>query len=244
MGKDLFSKHASQYAAFRPTYTKELYEFIFSLVTDFEMAWDAGTGNGQVARDLSGRFKKVFATDISTKQIENAVYAENIIYSIAGETTSFPEKSFDLICVAQAIHWFDRNKFYDEVTRIGKSNAVVAVWGYGLLSVNSGIDALIGDFYVNIVGPYWDKERKLVDDQYKTISFPFEEIQSPVFSFVFQWRFDELRGYLNTWSSVQKFIRENSTNPVEQLMGKIRPLWLAERMSVRFPLFLRVGKMN
>jgi ubiquinone/menaquinone biosynthesis C-methylase UbiE len=244
MSKDLFSKHASQYAAFRPTYPKELYDFIFSQVAYFDTAWDAGTGNGQVARDLSGRFRKVFATDISAKQIEHAVRAENIDYSITGETTTFPGNSVDLICVAQAIHWFNRNKFYDEVRRVSKSNALVAVWGYGLLSVNPEIDALVHDFYVSIVGPYWDKERRLIDEQYKTISFPFAEIHSPNFSISFKWTADELRGYLNTWSSVQKFIRENNINPVESLMGKIRPLWLLERFEIHFPLFLRIGKTN
>src|SRR5258708_18049028 len=114
MSKDLFSSHASQYAAFRPTYPEELYNFVFGQVKNFDTAWDAGTGNGQVARDLSRKFKKVFATDISEKQIENATRAENIFYSVSGEATSFPESSFDLVCVAQAIHWFDCNKFYAE----------------------------------------------------------------------------------------------------------------------------------
>src|ERR1041385_3874622 len=102
MSKDLFSSHATQYATFRPTYPRELYDYIFSLTKNFDTAWDAGTGNGQVARDLSKKFKKVFATDISEKQIANATQAENIFYSVAGETTSFVAKSFDLICVAQA----------------------------------------------------------------------------------------------------------------------------------------------
>src|SRR5258708_18260198 len=126
MSKDLFSNHAHQYAVFRPTYPKELYDFIFSHVKNFESAWDAGTGNGQVARDLSGQFKKVSASDISAKQIENAYQNENISYSLVGETTSFSESSFDLICVAQAIHWFDREKFYAEVKRAAKPNAVIA----------------------------------------------------------------------------------------------------------------------
>src|SRR5258706_5142103 len=130
MSKDLFSSHASQYAAFRPTFPEELYDFVFSQVKNFDAAWDAGTGNGQVARDLSKKFKNVFATDISQKQIENAARAENICYSLAGETTSFPENSLDLICVAQAIHWFDRDKFYADVTRVAKSKATIAVWGY------------------------------------------------------------------------------------------------------------------
>jgi len=241
MSKDLFSSHASQYAAFRPPYPKELYDFIFSQLKDFDSAWDAGTGNGQVARDLSKRFKKVFATDISDKQIENAVQAENIFYSVAGETTSFTDKSFDLICVAQAIHWFDRARFYEEVKRVAKPDALLAIWGYGLLSIDSEIDKQIRNFYTNIVGSYWDKERKLIDEEYKTISFPFQEIKTPSFEFSFQWTLPELHGYLTTWSAVQKFIKANGSNPVDNLIQKILPLWNSGKKQIRFPLFARIG---
>lgn len=241
--KDLFSRQANQYAAFRPTYPKELYDFVFSYVTSFTTAWDVGTGNGQVARDLSKRFEKVIGSDISAKQLDNAYQAENIFYFQTGETILFSGRRFDLICVAQAIHWFDREKFYSEVKRVGKPNSIIAVWGYGLLSVNSEIDILVKDFYINIIGPYWDSARKLVDEEYKTISFPFSEIQTPQFSFSLYWALAEFQGYLNTWSSVQKYIEENNSNPVEDLIAKIQPLWGLEKMEVKFPLFLRLGKV-
>src|SRR3982751_1330912 len=147
MRKDLFSSNANEYAAFRPTYPKELYDFIFSHVKNFGTVWDAGTGNGQVARDLSKHFEKVIATDISAKQLENAFQGDNIFYFQTGETVMFSGKRFDLICTAQAIHWFDQEKFYDEIKRVAKPEAVVAVWGYGLLSINQEIDFLIKDFY-------------------------------------------------------------------------------------------------
>ncbi len=241
MSKDLFSHHAQNYAAFRPTYPKKLYDFIFSRVKTFDEAWDAGTGNGQVARDLAKRFKKVSATDISAKQIENAFDAENIFYHQIGEKTNFGTKTFDLICVAQAIHWFDRPKFYAEVKRVAKPGANLAVWGYSLLGITPEIDSLVKDFYTSIIGSYWDGERKLIDEHYKTIAFPFQEIETPEFSFSFQWTLPELQGYLNTWSAVQKFILANTLNPVEKLIDQIKPLWKSEKMEIRFPLFLRLG---
>lgn len=241
MSKDLFSNHASQYAAFRPTYPKDLYDFIYQYVASFENGWDAGTGNGQVARELSKTFKNVFATDISAKQIENAVKADNIFYSIADEQTSFPPQQFDLVCVAQAIHWFNREKFYNEVKRVAKPNALVAVWGYGLLKINDHIDPVIRDFYVKVIGRYWDADRRLIDEEYKTIAFPFEEIKSPAFSIDVSWSFEELQGYLTTWSSVLKFIGQHQHNPVEELMQKILPHWQGEKMRVSFPIFMRVG---
>ncbi len=129
-GKDLFSAQSKQYASFRPTYPKELYDFILSHVKNRSIAWDCGCGNGQVANDLSPYFEKIFATDLSAKQIENAVAAPNIKYFISkAEQTSFPDKSFDVITVGQAIHWFDFPAFYNEVKRVSKPDAVLAVWG-------------------------------------------------------------------------------------------------------------------
>jgi len=102
-----------------------------------------------------------------------------------------------------------------------KPLATLAIWGYGLLEINPEVDLYIKDYYVNIVGPYWDKERRLIDEEYKTILFPFEEIKSPAFSFSFQWTITELKGYLTTWSAVQKFMKEKNFNPVDGLVEKI-----------------------
>ena len=47
--QDLFSRHSSSYSQFRPTYPKALYDFLAGLTPAHELAWDAGTGNGQCA---------------------------------------------------------------------------------------------------------------------------------------------------------------------------------------------------
>lgn len=241
--KDLFSKHASNYAQFRPVYPDELYQFIYSYLKHFDFVWDAGTGNGQAAHVLARRFRKVRATDISASQLKQATRAHNVIYSIAAEEIDQPESSVDLITVAQAIHWFDIKKFFACVNRVGKPDAVIAVWGYGLLTINPEIDKYINHFYKNIVGPYWDPERKLIDDRYQTIPFPFTEVHSPLFSFSFQWPLSQLAGYLNTWSAVRKYIAKNKNNPVEPLIEQLHQHWKQE-MKVTFPLFLRLGHIK
>ncbi|HEX6226203.1 MAG TPA: class I SAM-dependent methyltransferase, partial [Chryseolinea sp.] len=122
--KDLFSSHSKIYAAFRPTYPKALYEFIFQHVGGKNSAWDCATGNGQVAKYLSYYFDKVYATDISQQQLDQAAREENIFYSkTPAERTGFPDDQFDLITVAQALHWFDRDSFYSEALRVAKPNA-------------------------------------------------------------------------------------------------------------------------
>ena len=242
--KDLFSEHSKLYSQFRPTYPSALYEFIFSHVHTFNTAWDCGTGNGQSARVLSTRFKKVLATDISAKQIEQAFKADTIFYSVCSERTNFADRSLDLMTVAQAIHWFDINAFYQEVHRLSKPNAILAVWGYSLLSITPEIDPLLYNFYRNVVGSYWDKERHLIDEQYKTIPFPFEEIAAPPFDFSFEWTIEQLAGYLTTWSAVRKYMQVNEINPVKKLIEEISPWWGEGSMCVTFPLFLRMGRVN
>src|SRR5680860_585604 len=103
--KDNFSIASDKYARFRPVYPKELYDYLVSLVPDRKKAWDCGTGNGQVARELANFFDQVFASDISKEQIKNAPPNGKIIYLVQkAENTSFPDNTFDLITVAQAIH--------------------------------------------------------------------------------------------------------------------------------------------
>lgn len=244
--KDLFSGHAQVYAAFRPSYPEALYQFIFQHLHHKDTAWDCATGNGQAAQYLSQHFQKVFATDISQQQLDNAYRASNIIYSVSpAERTAFAENTFDLITVSQALHWFDREKFYAEVKRIAKPNASLAVWGYAMLTIEPAIDEIIVDFYTNIVGPYWDDARRLVEQQYKTISFPFEEIPAPEFSIEAEWSLTQLTGYLKSWSATQKFMKENQVDPVPAVAEKIKRHWSTNEIKrIQFPVFLRLGKIK
>jgi|SRR6185437_843928 len=242
--KDNFSKNALSYSRFRPGYPQQLFDFLIHHLADKKTAWDCGTGNGQVAIKLAEYFDKVYATDISGGQLSNAVKKENIFYSIArAEKTSFGDNQFDLITVAQAIHWFEFEKFYKEVNRTLSKDGILAVFGYNLFKINKEIDFIIDDFYKNIIGPYWDKERKYIDESYATIPFPFEEIKTPDLFMEYEWEFEHVAGYLNTWSSVQHFITKNNTNPVDQVINPLRKAWGdALKRKVFFPIFMRAGK--
>jgi len=244
--KDLFSAHAKQYAAFRPDYPVALYEFIFQHLQDKKNAWDCATGNGQVAQYLAKYFGEVHATDISAQQLAEGVQHPNIHYQVCpAEQATFPDDYFDLITVAQALHWIDVDKFYTEVRRVGKKGALLAVWGYGLLDINTTIDPLIKHFYTNIVGPYWDSARKLVDERYETIAFPFDEIGPGKFSIDVAWTLDHLAGYLETWSAARGYIQAHQQNPVTPLILKLRNYWKEDEVkTISFPIFIRLGKIQ
>ncbi|MGE0771178.1 MAG: class I SAM-dependent methyltransferase [Cyclobacteriaceae bacterium] len=240
--KDRFSAHASQYATFRPSYPDRLVEFVIKHCRGHARAWDCGTGNGQLAVKLSPYFQQVCATDASAKQIENAISVSNINYIVQpAEQTNFPDSYFDLISVAQAIHWFDLGRFYLEVKRVSKPGAVLAVIGYSPLRAGAEFDQIIDDFYFNVINPYWDTERKLVDDRYQSLAFPFQEIQVPAFQMNYVWTKKQVEGYLSSWSAVQTYIQKNHINPVIEVMKKLERCWTAEKRAVYFPIFMRMG---
>ncbi|MEP7107886.1 MAG: class I SAM-dependent methyltransferase [Ferruginibacter sp.] len=244
--KDNFSNQADLYAKYRPGYPPALYSFLFSLVVNKQTAWDCGTGNGQVALELSKIFEKVFATDISEQQIKNAAQNENLFYHVErAEHTSFMDNSFDLITVAQAIHWFDFDPFYKEVTRTVKPGGILAVIGYGLIRIDGDADKMIDDFYYNIIGTFWDKERKYVDENYQTIPFPFREIQAPSLNNTFHWTMEELLGYLETWSAVRHYMKAHSQNPVSLFKENLQKIWSpGSAKKVQFPVLLRVARID
>ncbi len=241
--KDNFSQQASVYARYRPGYPPALFEYILGFVKEKNIAWDCGTGNGQSAGFLSGHFKKVIATDISQKQIDNAFKAPNIFYATENaESTGIAAESIDLVTVAQAIHWFDFNKFYAEVNRVAKPGAVIAVWTYSLLRISKEIDSIISDYHFKTLEKFWDDERKYVDEKYAGIPFPFQEIQTPDFHIELNWSLEDLNGYFNTWSALQKFIAANSFSPVDALIQKIKLHWGSEtKRKICFPVHLRLG---
>ena len=243
--KDNFSHQADGYAKFRPGYPATLFDFIFSKFQNFELAWDCGTGNGQAATALAKKFRRVYATDISERQILHAYPSANIAYAVeAAEKSALADNSIDLVTVSQALHWFDVKAFYAEVKRVCKPGGVLAVWTYQLLQIEPGIDKQLEIFYSGTLGTYWDHERKHVDDGYRNITFPFPEIPSPPIDIIVEWSLEDAAGFLRTWSAVQKFIRQNNYDPVDEFIGSIKKIWKGERKKVRFPVSLKVAYVH
>ena len=244
--KNLFSTQASYYARYRPTYPAELYDFVLGHVHSCDLAWDCATGNGQVAGELAKHFNRVVATDISERQLAQAVQSEKIDYQLGNaESSRQADYSFDLITVGQALHWFDVKAFYQEVKRVAKPEGVLAVWGYGLMRISPEIDTQILHFYRNVVGPYWEYNRSYVDSAYATLPFPFREVLCPEFRMKKTWTLDALEGYLNSWSSVVTFMQARGHNPVPGFVADIRPHWPeGEALPIEFPIFMRLGYVN
>ncbi|MFD2933391.1 class I SAM-dependent methyltransferase [Spirosoma flavum] len=246
---DRFSGHADLYAQHRIDYPSELYDFILSLGVNRQTAWDCATGNGQVAGALAEFFDRVDATDLSETQLILAVKKPAIHYQVSlAERTPFADNTFDLITVAQALHWFDVNAFHQEVRRVAKPGAVIAEWGYSLVQLGPSkpgpeLDSIMLDFYRNRVGPYWDPQRTYIDNAYATIPFPFADAQRASFTARRTWSLEQFLNYLRTWSAVRQYIHENEEDPVIGLREELKPFWGDSEREVHFPIFLRVGRI-
>lgn len=251
--KDLFSSNSKEYASSRPRYPRSLFEFLVELVQYRNLAWDCATGNGQAAVFLSEYFEQVIASDASKEQIENAQPRNNIRYEVfPAERTTLANNSIDLITIAQALHWFDLNDFYKEAKRVlrkdddGGGGGVIAAWAYGVHSISPEIDNITRLLYEDILGSYWPKDRKIVEDKYQDIPFPFQKIDTPVFQIELDWTMSELVGYLYTWSSVQKFIGKNNSDPIKQVYADLVAAWgdknTWHKRRVVWPIYMRVGR--
>ena len=242
---DRFSAQAADYARYRIDYPAALYEWLLPQVPSRERAWDCATGNGQVAAVLADYFVRVDATDLSASQLAQAAPCPNIHYQTArAEHTPFPAGRFDLITVAQAVHWFAPAVYHAEVRRVARPGAVLAEWGYGLVKISPEIDPLIQHFYRETMGPYWDANRWHIDDEYARIPFPFADVRRAHFAVRRQWSAAWFLGYLRTWSSVAKYQQERGADAVALIAAEITALWGDREREVTFPVFARAGRVE
>jgi len=242
--RDHFSTRADQYQRYRPDYPPALFNWLAEQVQQRQVAWDVATGNGQAAATLAEHFDSVIATDASRQQIDNAVLNNRVTYRVApAEASLLPDQSVDLVTVAAAIHWFDFEKFYIEARRVGRPHAVLAVWSYDMVNVSPEIDAVVWKLYRDITGPYWPEGRQFVEQRYRTIPFPFQEITVPEFEIVRTLTIDDFLGYLRTWSSVNRYTQSLGRDPVLEIEEDIRRLWSGDPIA-RWPIFMRAGLLH
>jgi len=242
---DHFSAQAPDYARYRPGYPGELFRHLAEVAPARDTAWDCGTGSGQAALPLAAHFAHVIATDASERQLQQASPHPRVSYRVArAEDSGLPDDSVDLVTVAQALHWFDRDRFYREARRVLRPGGVLAAWTYLLAQVDAAIDAELASFHADVLGPFWPPERVHVDRGYADLDFPFEPLTAPALEMTGQWDLAHYLAYLGTWSAVRRYREARGEDPVAQWMApRVRALWgePERRRTVRWPLRLLVG---
>jgi SAM-dependent methyltransferase len=224
---DHFSHVAGAYASFRPSQPDALVSWAVGLAPRRDLAWDCATGNGQAARAVAEHFARVVATDASASQLAHAAPHPRVTYRAApAEASGLTDRSADLVTVAQALHWFDLDAFYREVRRVLAPGGALAVWSYMSPHVDApAADALLQEYMYGRLGPYWPPERRLIEEGYRTIPFPFDEVAAPPFALVARWTLAQLAGYMRTWSATSRYVAAHGRDPIADFEAAARDAW-------------------
>jgi SAM-dependent methyltransferase len=241
--KDHFSDHADAYRQHRPEYPPALFEWLAAISPGRRLAVDAATGNGQAAVALAAHFNVVIAVEPSAAQLAEARPHARVEYRRErAEATSVTTGSADLLVAAQAAHWFDWPRFVAEAARVLRPGGVLALWCYGNCCVTTGIDRLVADFSRDVVGPYWPRERRHVEEGYRALALPGAAIPVPPFEMTARWDAAAMLGYLDTWSSVRRCRARTGRDPIGLLAGPLAAAWGEGARRVRWPLAVRAHR--
>lgn len=243
--KDLFSRDSNAYAKFRPRYPAALFGWLAQLPARRHLAWDCATGNGQAATMLAPHFERIVASDASMAQLRAAERAPRVQYvAAAGESAALAPGSVDLVTVAQAFHWLDHPRFYAEVNRVLAPGGALAIWSYALLHSTPEIDSVVQAFYDGPIGPYWLPERRLVEQGYRPIPIPIDEMAAPALDIEGMLTLAQFIGYIRTWSAVGRYAAATGRDPVEAFSPGLEAVWgdPATPRRIVWPLTLRAGR--
>ena len=244
--KDHFSLQSADYSRYRPGYTPELVSYLAALAPDRALAVDCATGNGQAAIMLAEHFDAVLAIDGSEAQLRQALPHPRVRYERAlAEAMPVPDRSVALVAVAQAVHWFDFERFHAECRRVLEPGGVLAVWTYTVFRAGGQVDAVVDRFYHGTIAPYWPPERQYVQEHYRTLPFPWREEATPAFELQTEWTLEQAVGYIASWSSVQRYKDTQGADPLPDLQAELAAAWPVDgTLRLKWPIHLRVGRAD
>ncbi|XP_022773812.1 putative methyltransferase DDB_G0268948 [Durio zibethinus] len=256
----LFDNQADLYLDARPTYPSEWYSMLAARTLHHNLAWDAGTGNGQAAIGVAEHYEQVIGSDVSEAQLQHAmphpkvkylytplsISKDELLASIGGEN------SVDLVTVAQAVHWFDLPKFYSVVTRLlRKPGGVLAVWCYNDIVVSPTFDPVMKRFHDTTL-PYWSPNIRYAFDGYKTLPFPFENIglgsegQPLALDIPKKLSFEGFLRMVRTWSAVVTAKNQGVDLLSQMVVRDLESAWGGSDLvrSIAYKAFMLAGKVK
>ncbi len=245
MSVDHFSAVSGDYARFRPGYPEALFDWVAGVCAEHGLAWDVACGSGQATRALAARFRHVVGTDASAAQLQGAAAVPNVEWRVAtAERSGFEDRSVDLITVAQALHWFDLEAFWSECRRVLRPGGVVAVWCYGTAVLqHEAANRVFQNFYHEVIGRFWPAGRRMVEEGYAGVAFPFQRVPSPSFSMNAEWGVDEMAGYCASWSATKRCREETGVDPIPALRKALKRELLEVRVEIPWPLVVHAGRL-
>lgn len=134
--EQVFSAKVADYVAARPDYPAALFEALIDrcALSPASSVIDVGAGTGLLSRGFLDRGIPVTGIE-PNDEMRSAATAlldrDRGFTCLPGSAERLPlaDRSADLVCAAQAFHWFDLSKTRDEWTRVLKPSAHVAlIW--------------------------------------------------------------------------------------------------------------------
>lgn len=263
--KDHFSGIAGTYAAARPGYPDSLYDALAAVVPTGARVWEPGCGSGQATRGLAARFAHVHATDPSAQQIgqhwaaatflppdhassnnERRIEARPANVTVAvepGERTALADGSVQLVAVAQALHWFDRPRFFAECERVLAPGGVLAAWGYPDFLVPEGMEQPVAAFRTRIE-PHWPPERAQIDARYAGYDWPFPALDAPTLQLEARMTLPQFLEYLASMSASARCRARTGVDPVAAHADALAAAWGEPGLvrALQWPLFLHLRR--
>jgi ubiquinone/menaquinone biosynthesis C-methylase UbiE len=145
-----FDGRVDAYRRFRPTYPREIVDFLgerCALTTNSVIA-DVGAGTGLLSELFLRNGNSVFAIEpndemrSACKELE-ATYPHLASVKGTAECTCVADHSIDFVAVGRAFHWFDEEKCLKEFRRILKPSGWLAILNLGR---REGREPLLQDY--------------------------------------------------------------------------------------------------
>lgn len=244
---DKFSQGSGLYRRARPVYPPDLFVALAALAPGRALAWDAGTGSGQAVAGLAAHFAAVHATDPSPQQIANAKAHPRVTYAVEpAEAVSLGDASADLVLAAQAMHWFDLERFYAEAARVLRPGGILAAIGYAWFYVDEAVDRAVEEALLGPLRVWWAPENAILWDGYRGIAFPGEEIRIGQPAIHLDWSLAELMDYVRTWSAVRAFENAEGQAKLPEARARLAEAWgdPERKRHVVMPMQVRVARLG
>lgn len=203
-GKNLFQGTAEYYTQYRPVYPAELIRFLvnrLSLDGTGKML-DIGCGTGQLTLRFTDWFEEIFGIDPEPEMIMEAIRfsetmrVENVEW-VNGNFDMYKAQtaqSFELVTIAKAFHWMDREEVLETLYKIVSVGGAVAI----IDNYHPNKEVTLWQQRVNeVVERWYGKERRAGDSTY---THPKERHQEIIARSKFDLEIHQLPSYKYKWT--------------------------------------------
>jgi hypothetical protein len=121
----------------------------------------------------------------------------------------------------------------------------MAVWCYGLESVDENVDRVTHKLHDDMLDPYWPK-RTIEDHTYGKLELPFDELPRKTFRMEMTWTLEQFLESFRTWSASLFYKEDKGIDPLDLLAEEFAAAWgdPAQPRRVTWPVYVRCAIMD